>query len=47
MPHAARAADKALEPENILIERVQDSLSTYHAACRPRDATSHIEDLTT
>lgn len=47
MPHAARAADKALEPENILIERVQDSLSTYHAACCPRDATSHIEDLTT
>lgn len=46
LPHAARSADKALEPENILIERVQDSLSTYHTACNPRGATSHIKDLT-
>ena len=47
MPHTAHAADKALEPEDILIERVRDSLSTYHAACHPKDATSHIKELTT
>jgi D-tagatose-1,6-bisphosphate aldolase subunit GatZ/KbaZ len=46
MQHAARSTGNARKPQNILIERVQDSLSTYNAACRPTNATSHIEDLT-
>lgn len=46
MPQAAHAADKALHPEDILIERVLSSLRTYHAACFPRNATSYKEDLT-
>ena len=47
MSHSNHAADRALEPENILIDRVLNSLRTYDAACRQRDTTSHIEDLKT
>ena len=46
MPRAVHAAGKALEPEEILIERVRDILGAYHAACAGA-VSSHIKDLST
>lgn len=46
MPRAAHAAGKALKPEKILIDRIRENLSTYHAACTPGAMTTQIKELT-
>lgn len=36
LPARADLADRPLDPERLLIERVAESLATYHAACHPQ-----------
>ncbi|MEZ5770537.1 MAG: hypothetical protein R3D46_17490 [Defluviimonas denitrificans] len=40
MPAAARFADAPLDPDEVLIWRVTESLKTYHAACQPGGAAA-------